>query len=348
MRVSQVAAGSCIAGLALAAGLAQGFRTTSGPVDAIFSPFSHSYAGLPYKPLHKGRYYEKALPKTPSARQPTQSTVTDPSQRLKSVNNEAPPVPPKDYPTAAGTHSEPDSDTWTLLGDTAVGDNESARSLAVTDTDTWSLSGDAIRSQDEDKDSNMPASETTESASKSSKWSSHFNTLKNKLSLSNLKGTATNVLEYLGLPGTKKGLWALAFGDRAGTPSRPAPPTAQSTAPQAPTAHTKYNIDYIYVFGDSLSDTGNLFKELQGIYPPPEYYTDHQGTVGRFTNGKAWPDHLQDMLHPNVQVKSYAHGGATTGMNGGSSHVMIDGQYYQSVDVNTQVTEFLAQFDRQQ
>ncbi|KAJ1976808.1 hypothetical protein H4R34_003840 [Dimargaris verticillata] len=350
MRVSQVAAGGCVAGLALAVGMVQGFKGAAGPTDALFSPFDLSYPGPHHSPVSKFPYYEKALPKVPSVRPPAKSKATGLRQTAKAVGSEAPPVPPKDRPTVAVSPSEPDSDAWILSDDTVVGDDESVRSLALTDTDaeTRSLAGDSIRSHSEEERNHASAPAKPESKSESSTWSSSFKTLRNKLSLGNLKGAATNALEYLGLPGTKEGLWTLAFGDRARATTHPVQPTPQSTAAHAPMAEAKYNVDYIYVFGDSLSDTGNLFKELQGVYPPPEYYTDHKGTVGRFTNGKAWPDHLQDALHPNVQVVSYAHGGATTGSNGGSSHVMVDGQHCQSVDVNTQVSEFLAQFDPQQ
>ena len=40
----------------------------------------------------------------------------------------------------------------------------------------------------------------------------------------------------------------------------------------------------IYVFGDSLSDSGRLFAATQ--IPPPPYYQ------GRFSNGPIWIDYL--------------------------------------------------------
>jgi GDSL-like Lipase/Acylhydrolase len=72
--------------------------------------------------------------------------------------------------------------------------------------------------------------------------------------------------------------------------------------------------DQIVIFGDSLSDTGNLFTALKGIlgpnsFPPPPYFQ------GRFSNGPNWVDQLTPQLglKPN-QVLNFAVGGATTGL----------------------------------
>jgi phospholipase/lecithinase/hemolysin len=66
----------------------------------------------------------------------------------------------------------------------------------------------------------------------------------------------------------------------------------------------------LYVFGDSLSDTGNVFKATGGLIPPAQlgYYD------GRFSNGLNWVEYLaQDLgLNPNPNT-NYAFGGATTG-----------------------------------
>jgi phospholipase/lecithinase/hemolysin len=62
----------------------------------------------------------------------------------------------------------------------------------------------------------------------------------------------------------------------------------------------------IFVFGDSLSDTGN-FHALTG-FPPPPYYQ------GRFSNGKVWVEYLADSLQMQIQPgDNFAIGGATTG-----------------------------------
>lgn len=81
-------------------------------------------------------------------------------------------------------------------------------------------------------------------------------------------------------------------------------------------------ISGIYVFGDSLSDTGNVFQASllaagTGL-PAPPYFE------GRFSNGYLWVDYLAERLGfrltPATQLSSdtanaisFAYGGATTG-----------------------------------
>jgi phospholipase/lecithinase/hemolysin len=63
----------------------------------------------------------------------------------------------------------------------------------------------------------------------------------------------------------------------------------------------------IIVFGDSLSDTGNLYQ-LTGGFPPAPYYN------GRFSNGPLWVEHLAaDLGMQILPGDNYAVGGATTG-----------------------------------
>src|ERR1051325_327508 len=63
----------------------------------------------------------------------------------------------------------------------------------------------------------------------------------------------------------------------------------------------------IYVFGDSLSDTGNFYT-LTGGYPPPPY------AGGRFSNGKVWVEYTADALGMSIQSGgNFAVAGATTG-----------------------------------
>ncbi|NEQ24789.1 MAG: SGNH/GDSL hydrolase family protein [Microcoleus sp. SIO2G3] len=76
---------------------------------------------------------------------------------------------------------------------------------------------------------------------------------------------------------------------------------------------------HLYVFGDSLSDTGNVFHELGR---PPRPYVD-----GRFSNGPVWVDRLADQLHLTLTLITsiaaeetadsinFAFGGATTGVD---------------------------------
>lgn len=62
----------------------------------------------------------------------------------------------------------------------------------------------------------------------------------------------------------------------------------------------------LIVFGDSLSDSGNLFAATGGAIPPsPPYFN------GRFSNGPVWVEFLAAEL--GVPVQDYALGGALTG-----------------------------------
>lgn len=45
------------------------------------------------------------------------------------------------------------------------------------------------------------------------------------------------------------------------------------------------NFSQFYVFGDSLSDTGNVFNASGGLIPPDPPYSQ-----GRFSNGDIWVD----------------------------------------------------------
>lgn len=60
-----------------------------------------------------------------------------------------------------------------------------------------------------------------------------------------------------------------------------------------------------YVFGDSLSDPGNLARVVPASAPPPPYYG------GRFSNGPVWTEQISPLLG-GIPVTSYAFGGATS------------------------------------
>ncbi|MBE9143460.1 SGNH/GDSL hydrolase family protein [Planktothrix mougeotii] len=69
----------------------------------------------------------------------------------------------------------------------------------------------------------------------------------------------------------------------------------------------------INIFGDSLSDPGNIYNLTGGAFPPAPYYDQ-----GRFSNGDIWTDYLAEDLglnpgSPSSQWVNYAFGGATTG-----------------------------------
>lgn len=65
-------------------------------------------------------------------------------------------------------------------------------------------------------------------------------------------------------------------------------------------------INQLYVFGDSLSDTGTVFRATGGVYPPnPPYFQ------GRYSNGRVWVEYLADYLELSAeQIKNFAYGGA--------------------------------------
>jgi thermolabile hemolysin len=76
------------------------------------------------------------------------------------------------------------------------------------------------------------------------------------------------------------------------------------------------SIQKLYVFGDSLSDTGAVFRSTYGLYPSnPPYFQ------GRFSNGRVWVEYLAEDLNVK-QVNNFAWGGATTG---GDSTVLVPG-----------------------
>lgn len=64
----------------------------------------------------------------------------------------------------------------------------------------------------------------------------------------------------------------------------------------------------IVVFGDSLSDTGNLYEYMNHQLPmSPPYYK------GRFTNGPVWIEYLIEYYYPNSSsehLENYSFGGA--------------------------------------
>ncbi len=63
----------------------------------------------------------------------------------------------------------------------------------------------------------------------------------------------------------------------------------------------------LVVFGDSLSDTGNLFKGSGGLFPPsPPFFN------GRFSDGPLWLEYLAPELGIS-QVIDFAVGGSTSG-----------------------------------
>jgi phospholipase/lecithinase/hemolysin len=68
-------------------------------------------------------------------------------------------------------------------------------------------------------------------------------------------------------------------------------------------------INQLNVFGDSLSDVGQVFRATGEMYPPnPPYFQ------GRYSNGRVWVEYLAERLHlSSRQTNNFAYGGATTG-----------------------------------
>jgi phospholipase/lecithinase/hemolysin len=122
------------------------------------------------------------------------------------------------------------------------------------------------------------------------------------------------------------------------------------------TAHKTIAAPYrkLYVFGDSLSDTGNVFNASQQYLgtgaPPSPYYQ------GRFSNGPVWIDYLAQTLNltptpiatvgsaqsspqPASDSVNFAFGGATTGTSS-AVNAAIPG-------LQTQVAEFKQRFATQ-
>jgi thermolabile hemolysin len=91
----------------------------------------------------------------------------------------------------------------------------------------------------------------------------------------------------------------------------------------------------LVIFGDSLSDIGNISQASFGIYPGPYYFN------ARFSNGPVYAEALSTGLGLGTMVRStaggndFAYGGAQTSGTGG-----LDGLFIK--DVDEQVDQFLS------
>jgi phospholipase/lecithinase/hemolysin len=87
----------------------------------------------------------------------------------------------------------------------------------------------------------------------------------------------------------------------------------------------------VFVYGDSLSDTGNIYAASGGTIPlSPPYYN------GRFSNGILAPEYLANALH--APLTSFAWGGATTGIgNSGDGGTQTSFGIYGLPGMETQV-----------
>jgi phospholipase/lecithinase/hemolysin len=61
-----------------------------------------------------------------------------------------------------------------------------------------------------------------------------------------------------------------------------------------------FGIDDVFTFGDSLSDTGNMYNITGGQFPPDGYYFS-----GRFSNGEVWNEQLEKRLGVTNKSQTY-------------------------------------------
>ncbi|MBU6419375.1 MAG: autotransporter domain-containing protein [Proteobacteria bacterium] len=92
----------------------------------------------------------------------------------------------------------------------------------------------------------------------------------------------------------------------------------------------------LYVFGDSLSDDGNLYK-LTGL-PPAPYYE------GRFSNGPVWVEYLPALAGLNsFPANNFAYGGAFTGdLTIGGVNIGTNLEAASLPGINTEIAGFAA------
>jgi phospholipase/lecithinase/hemolysin len=85
----------------------------------------------------------------------------------------------------------------------------------------------------------------------------------------------------------------------------------------APLAVFGGSFDTVVVFGDSLSDIGNIYVATKGESPPSEPTLVAPNTYayyyqGRFSNGPVWAEYLTDEDRLDCQLVDMAYGGAET------------------------------------
>lgn len=88
----------------------------------------------------------------------------------------------------------------------------------------------------------------------------------------------------------------------------------------------------IYVFGDSLSETGNFYVATGGALPPSPLYFE-----GRFSNGKVWIEHFANALREPVPAPSIL-GGSNFAFNGARASGVSP---YGTPDLTEQVASYL-------
>jgi hypothetical protein len=86
-----------------------------------------------------------------------------------------------------------------------------------------------------------------------------------------------------------------------------------------PIATKAATFSQVYVFGDSLSDTGNVYRRTLRLYPRPPYFK------GRFSNGLLWNEYVTQGLGVELDRNdNYAYGGTTTGEEDAVSFPLLE------------------------
>ncbi|NRB41230.1 MAG: SGNH/GDSL hydrolase family protein [Pseudomonadales bacterium] len=102
--------------------------------------------------------------------------------------------------------------------------------------------------------------------------------------------------------------------------------------------NTEAAVSRIVVFGDSLSDTGNLKQRLH-VFPAAPYW------LGRFSNGPIWIDYMEAFTRLSIQ--NHAHGGAFTVKHdaipgeGIINRIKESGQLFVSGSLQLQVNDYI-------
>jgi len=108
-------------------------------------------------------------------------------------------------------------------------------------------------------------------------------------------------------------------------------PAAIAVRPAAADTRTE-----AFVFGDSLSDSGNFYALNGGVYPPAPFYYD-----GRFSDGPVWWEYFVEML--GIHATDLAVAGAFTGDRNESDGAFTGNPATEQYPgLSDQVTAFLA------
>jgi phospholipase/lecithinase/hemolysin len=100
-------------------------------------------------------------------------------------------------------------------------------------------------------------------------------------------------------------------------------------------------VERLVVFGDSLSDTGNLRRRLK-VFPSRPYW------LGRFSNGPVWVDYLE--VWAKLAVQNHAYGGALTTLSDRMAdqqvkqRISAQGQFFVSGSVEHQLESYRNRF----